>query len=192
MQITPPKIHTWVTDHGTMVWFVADHSQPMLDISLLFHAGASRDGAFPGLARLTARMLDEGTDRHNAEQIAMGFEQVGASYRVAVGMDNAALSLRTLSDQSYLLPAVDLFHEVLTAPSFPEKSYRRLQRNSLTEYDALMQRPQYVAKQSLLEKLYGSQGYGHLPIGDKVSVAAISRDHLRRFYQIITLLIMQC
>src|SRR5690606_2623544 len=67
----------WVTEQGARVYFMAADELPMLDVQVLFAAGASRDGEQPGLAMMTNAMLNEGTGNKDTGAIAAAFEQLG-------------------------------------------------------------------------------------------------------------------
>ena len=55
------KIQHWVLDNGARVYFVENHTIPMLDVNLDFDAGSRRDPANrAGLASLTNGMLARG------------------------------------------------------------------------------------------------------------------------------------
>src|SRR5690606_41235016 len=70
----------WVTEQGARVYFMPAADLPMLDVQVLFAAGASRDGDQPGLAMLTNGMLNEGTGSKDAGAIAAAFAQLGARF----------------------------------------------------------------------------------------------------------------
>ena len=60
-----PAIQQWQADNGATVYFVPAAELPIVDISVVFDAGAARDGDMPGLALLTNAMLPEGAgDMH--------------------------------------------------------------------------------------------------------------------------------
>ena len=76
----------------------------MIDISVVFAAGSAYDDKQWGVASFTNAMLNEGTLKHSANQIATLFDSVGAEYSAVVGRDTATLSLRSLTKKSYLNP----------------------------------------------------------------------------------------
>ena len=65
-----PKIEHWTTSNGLRVYYVHAPELPMLDLRLQFDAGSARDGAKPGLAMLTAQMLDTGAAGLSEDQLA--------------------------------------------------------------------------------------------------------------------------
>lgn len=54
------EIQSWTTDNGARVVFVPAPELPMVDVRVVFDAGSARDGELPGLAKITAGMLNEG------------------------------------------------------------------------------------------------------------------------------------
>jgi hypothetical protein len=83
------NIQHWQTNQGVPVYFVPTPEIPMLDVDVVFDAGSARDGDKPGLANLTAGMLDEGAGKLNTDQIAEAFDNVGAIYSIDVNQDMA-------------------------------------------------------------------------------------------------------
>ena len=72
-------IQHWTTSAGAHVYFVESHDLPMLDVSVLFPAGCSRDTVEKsGVANLTLQMLRLGADDMNEDEIARRFADVGA------------------------------------------------------------------------------------------------------------------
>ena len=65
-----PQIQTWETPAGVPVLFVAAPDLPMLDVRIAFKAGSARDQGQPGLASLTADLLDQGAGEWDANAIA--------------------------------------------------------------------------------------------------------------------------
>ena len=73
-------IQNWQTANGAKVLFVHIPELPIVDISIIFAAGSARDGSRFGIANFTNSMLDEGSVNFTADDIAEGFEKVGAIF----------------------------------------------------------------------------------------------------------------
>lgn len=173
----------WTTEQGTRVYFMQANELPMLDVQLLFSAGSSRDGEFPGVATLTNGMLAEGTDERDAGEIAAGFERLGAQFSNSSHRDMALASLRSLSTPDKLDPAINLFAEVVTRPSFEEDAFQRLRDQLLAGLQYRLQQPAALASEVYWEGLYGEHPYGHLPQGTPESLKALTPEQLRAFHQ---------
>lgn len=187
-QETPPPrrnldLQHWTTQQGTRVYFMSATELPMVDIQLLFSAGASRDNGQPGLATLTNGMLGEGTETRDAGEIAAGFERLGAEFRNSAHRDMALASLRSLSAADKLDPAVNLFAEVVTRPSFPDDAFERLRNQLLASLQFRLQQPSALASEAFWGGLYGDHPYGHLPQGTPASLAELAPETLADFHQ---------
>lgn len=173
----------WVTEQGARVYFMPAAELPMLDVQLLFAAGASRDAEQPGLAMLTNGMLNEGTEDKDAGAIASAFEQLGAKFTNSSHRDMALVSLRSLTATDKLDPALALFADVIAHPSFPEEAFERLRNQLLASLQLRLQRPAALASEAFWADLYPQHPYGSLPEGTPESLNSLGTEHLREFHQ---------
>lgn len=177
-----PQIENWQTSNGTQVLFVEAKELPMLDIRLVFDAGAARDPK-GGVALLTSSMLNQGSKNKDTDAIATAFDDVGAEYSAESERDMAVLSLRTLSKADALQPAIDTFVEVIGQPVFPEKSFDRLINQVKTSLQSEKQSPSAIADRAFYQQLFGEHPYAAMPIGTEASVNGITVADLQQFYQ---------
>ncbi len=175
-------IEHWVTKKGAQVYFAQVPELPMVDIQVVFDAGAARDGNQNGLALLTNSMLSEGTAKLNADQIAEQFENVGAVFSQQVGRDMAILSLRSLTTRRQLEPALTLFAEVMSGPAFPPRAFSREQGRQLAAIAREQERPGSIANKHFYQALYGEHPYAHSVLGDTPTVEALTPDDLAAFH----------
>jgi zinc protease len=178
-----PKIEHWQTSNGARVYFVAAPELAMVDIEVVFDAGSARDGDLSGTALLTNAMLNEGAAGLNTNQIAAEFENVGAQFSNSSERDMAVLSMRTLTADFALKPALATFRKVLTQPDFPATSFERLQKQMLIGLQAEKQSPAAIASRAFYTDLYGKHPYAAMPSGDESSVKKLNIAALKAFYQ---------
>ncbi|RLT95138.1 MAG: insulinase family protein [Ketobacter sp.] len=155
----------------------------MLDVRVVFDAGAARDGALPGLAQLTSAMLTEGAGIADVDAIARHFEGLGANIDTDSYRDMAIVSLRTLSDAQYRDPALTLFYDVVAQPTFPVSSLERLRQQMLLGLQQEKQSPGALAQKAFFQGLYPDLPYGIPPNGTEDSLTRITADDLRRFHE---------
>ncbi len=177
------NIQHWVTEHGTSVYFVPVRTLPMVDVEVIFDAGAARNEGKGGLAYLTNSLLSEGTLQMSADQIAENFDHVGAQFSAESQRDMAIVHLRSLSDPSQLAVAVKTMEAVLTQPNFPEVSFKREQQNALSALKQQAQRPQHVASRAFYSMLYERQPYSNWVLGEEASINALTLQDVKDFYQ---------
>lgn len=185
---TPAKSHrihieSWRTPKGAKVMFVASPEIPMLDVRVVFNAGSARDGDTPGLAFLTNAMLNEGAGVSDVDDIARHFEGLGASLSTGAYRDMAVVSLRTLSDDQYRRPALNLFYDVVAHPTFPQASLDRLRNQLLLGLQREKQDPGAQVAKAFFQQLYPNAPYGIPTRGTEDSLPLISQDQLRTFHQ---------
>ncbi len=178
------KIEHWTLANGARAYFVESRELPMLQVRVVFDAGASRDPAGKaGVATLTAAMLDEGTNGLSANDVAVRFEGVGAEFGAGVDRDMASVSLRSLSDPGLLDPALDLLAQLLAAPAFPAADLELKRAQSLIALQKDAQSPGAIAAKAFYRELYGQHPYANDPLGDENSLKAITREDLIAFHR---------
>lgn len=177
------NIQEWQTKNGARILFVASKQIPIIDLNVTFDAGSARDGNNNGLANFTNRMLKQGTQRLNADQIAENLANVGAIYHSETTRDMAAISLRSLSEPKFLEPAVNTFSELLNHPNFPKEAFQRTQKRLLSHLQEEQQLPIQVAQKVFLKTLYSQHPYGHSVLGDEKTIQQIKPEDLKCFYQ---------
>lgn len=176
-------IQRWMTSNGATVLFVASNELPMLDVRLVFDAGAARDGGKGGLAATVSSMLDEGTSTRDTSAIAAAFEQVGANYAAASHRDMAVVELRVLSDPAFRDPALDVFTDVVASPAFPAEPFSRIQQSGEVGQQQQEQSPSALAGRLYYKELYGQHPYASPPRGTRESLARLKREDLGMFHQ---------
>lgn len=176
-------IQHWQTPQGTDVYFVPTQQLPILDIQVMFNAGAARDVNQFGVANFTNALLDEGAGALTADQVAEQFDKVGAVYSAAASRDLASVGLRSLTDPQFLEPALKTFVTVLTAPQFSPAAVERVRKQIISGIQEQQQMPAEIARNAFLHTLYGNQPYGHNTLGTLESITAIQREDLLHFYQ---------
>lgn len=177
------NIQHWQTEKGVRVYFVPVDALPMVDIQMVFDAGAAREKNKPGLALITTAMLAEGTAKLTADHIAENFENVGALFSSDTQRDMAVLSLRSLSYPEQLLPAVETLADIVQFPSFPEKNFQRISQNMLSALKQEQQKPGKIATRAFFDLVYQNQPYANWPYGNEAGVKALTVSDAKTFYQ---------
>lgn len=177
-----PDIQHWTTANGARVFFVPAPELPILDLRIVFDGGAAHDGNLPGLAVLTNGLLSEGAGKLNADQISEGFDDLGAAFGNSAHRDMAVLSLRSLSEETILTAALDLFSTVLTQPTFPLVAFERERKRMLVAIKNRKESPGAIGNEAYYKALYKQHPYSFLPGGQTASVEAMKLEDISRFY----------
>jgi predicted Zn-dependent peptidase len=178
-----PEIQKATLDNGLSVWLVEQHELPTVAMNLVIQAGADHDPADqPGIASMTADLLDEGTKTRSTLQISEDIDAIGANFATNAGVDGSFMTLSTLT--KHLDNALAVFTDVLANPTFPEKEFARLQKQRLTSLIQQRDQPPAIAGNAFSFVLYGaSHPYGHNPSGTEASVKAMTTADLVKFYK---------
>jgi len=176
-------IEKWETSQGVPVYFVSTPHIPIVDISVILNAGSAYDQNQWGLAQLVANSLNEGTKKHNADQLAVAFEKTGAQYNSQTDRDVTVVGMRSLSDAEFLQPALQTFTEVIGSANFPEDALNRVKSQTLSAIQQNEQDPSATAKNAFYKTLYGDQPYGHPVLGSSDTIKAMTRAQVENFYK---------
>jgi zinc protease len=153
-------------------------------MQLLVDAGFAADPpSRPGLASMTASMLDEGTESRDALEIDEQLDLLGASIGSGANLDLNTVSLSALREN--LESSLELFVDVIRNPSFPQSDLDRLRKQRLSGIQQEKAQPLGMALRVLPPLLYGGEHAYSQPLtgsGTVASVQAMTREDLQRFH----------
>jgi len=156
----------------------------MVAMELLAPAGAERDPAgAEGLGQLTGELLDEGTRRSTAEEIARTTDRLGESLTTGAGWHVGYASIQVLAQ--HLDPALELLAEVMTEASFPFEEVERLRREQEAELLQRRDRPGLLALDRLSQVLYSGGRYASPIPGTEASVRDLRREQIVEHYRLL-------
>lgn len=186
------KIQHWTLESGVRVYFVENHTIPMLDVSVEFDAGAKRDPAGKsGTAALTNTMLARGLREAkladgrvepamSESEISDALADVAAQRGGGPGTDRSGMSLRTLSSAVERKQAVSMLARILSQPSMPEEFFKRDKARMISGIREAMTKPESIA-----DKAFWRLAYGDHPYSNEATVEtaeAITREDLLEFH----------
>lgn len=168
-------------ENGLTIYAARVPRVPLATLELVFPAGGHWDPpGLPGLATLTASLIDEGTAGSSSLEIARRAEDLGGYLASYAEWDYGAVEVGLLASE--LSAAFDLLTEVATAPTFPEREIERLKKLRTTELERRRFEPATLADEQLARALYGGTPYAESPLGTIESVARIGRDEALDFF----------
>ena len=176
-----PKIEHWIAPSGTRIFFVENHSLPILDVQIDFAAGTAQDP--PGkasLASFTQGLLDLGVQGMDETQISNRLADLGAQISSSADMDRASVSLRTLSMPDKRVPALDILRAVLVSPQFSSEVLEREKARSVVALKEALTRPATIADRAFWAAIYPAHPYGREVTPE--SINGLVRADLENFY----------
>ena len=176
------EISEYETSNGIKVLYSKSENIPMIDIKITFDAGSNRDGNLKGLSMLTHNLLDEGTTKLSAEEIASSFESTGAVFNTSVNKDKSSISLRSLADKKYLGPSLKTFLNILSDSTFPQKELSLQKDRTVSTIIEDESDPSDVSMNLFFKEIYKNYAYGYPSTGEKSTIKNISRKDIVNFY----------
>ena len=176
-----PQVTERVLPNGLTVLVSEYRTLPIMRFHLLLPGGAAYDPTGKeGVAELTADLLDQGTTRRSAEELAREVEFLGGEIGANAGTDFSTVSGEFLSKD--LDAGLDLFADVVLHPAFRPDELRRTQGLALTGIVAARENPATIAEVCYARYLYGRHPYGHLSQGTETSLKRLGRSDVQAFY----------
>jgi zinc protease len=179
-----PPLQEFTLPNGLRVVVMEKRDLPLVQLNLLIHSGSAADDAGrPGLASITAAMLEEGAAGMSALELADAFEYLGARFGVNARHHVTGMVLR--AETRRFPEALALAGSVLLQPDFPEEELDRLRMERLTALVRQHDEPAAVAGVLFDRTLFGVEhAYGRSGFGTEASLRAVTTADLRSFYRL--------
>ena len=168
--------------NGLQVIAVSHHEQPAVSIRLLVRAGGAQDPADkPGVASLASAVLDQGTTKRTAAQIAQTIDSIGGVLGAGSGTDLTTVHAIVMKDSLNL--ALDLVSEIVRTPSFAPQEVELQRKQMLSGLQVSYDDPDYLAGVVFDRLVYGFHPYGSPDAGTPESIASITREDLVAYHK---------
>ena len=181
LSLPPVTRHT--LSNGLQVLVLEKHQVPLVQVNVVVKAGSAMDpDDRPGLASLTAAMLDEGAGTRNALELADAIDFLGADISVSAEQHRITAALH--APVARLDSALALLADVTLRPNFPSEELERVRRERLTALGQQHDEPRAVAQVLFMHTVFGdAHPYGRRTFGTEASLRALNVDDLKRFHQ---------
>lgn len=161
------------------VYAINAGTQDIIKIEFLFAAGMYQQ-QMPLQASAVNSMLEEGTSKMNAAQIADAVDFYGAFLEVSVEQDNASVVLFTLN--KHLKATLPMIEQIIKDAVFPQYELETHLKNKKQKFLVNNQKVATIARKRFSELIFGEQH----PYGRDVKDSdfeALERKHLVEFYK---------
>jgi len=177
-----PQAATKTLPNGLRVFVVSDHDVPSVAAQLvILSAGNLKDPkGMPGIAKMTADMLTQGTQKRSAQDIAGAIDFVGGSLDASASNDSTTVALSVVKKD--LSTGLDLMSDVLLHPAFSADELDRQRQQLLSNLTVQYSDPEYLASLVFGRVLYGDSGYGLPDDGTPATVKKFDRTQLLKFH----------
>lgn len=168
--------------NGLRVIGVKNDEVPMVTVSISLEAGhRQEEPGKAGIASLCARMLNESTLKHTAEEISEKLDMLGSS--VSFSSSREELSLNVMSLTKNLDATLAIAEEMLNSPKFDQKEFDTDKKQTLESIANNVTQPNIIAENVYDKLIYGEQNILSVPnIGTEKSVQSISVEDVKNYY----------
>jgi len=145
--------------NGLKVTLVPYGEVPKTNIALVVRLGNVDEAkGQTALADLAGKLLLQGTQNRNAQQLAEAAADLGGTLAVNVRASDTSIDLECLGDST--TKGIALVAEVARDPAFPESELARLKADLIRETAVLRSQQQPLAQEAFQQAIYGNHPYG--------------------------------
>ena len=179
--VVAPVVVKRTLPNGLQVWTVTRRELPIVNALLLIRAGSAMDGATPGIADVTASLLDDGAGGLSSLEFANALDFLGANLGASAAAEQTQVSLLTL--RKHADSAFALMGDMVVRPALAQEEIERERSARLQSLRQQKDRPTIIASQTFDRLVYGAaHPYGHPSNGTIESVGKLTRGDIAAFY----------
>ncbi len=157
-----------------------DNRLPLINLQLIFRvSGSIEDGDKPGLARLAASILGEGTRSHGASKFAELLAADAIHLSAHAGVETFVIELSMLKEKEK--EAFMRLKELLVDPNLTEDALTKVKTKALGDLQAKEDDFDYIADKNLKKLLFQKTPLAHPPLGTKKSIQAVTLNDIENF-----------
>ncbi|MGZ4790069.1 MAG: M16 family metallopeptidase, partial [Terriglobales bacterium] len=176
-----PGIEQHKLKNGVEVWLVQRPELPKVAFKLVVRGGDSLDPAdAPGLAKVTARAITQGTASRSSRQIAEAAQGAGGDLASFATVDWTEVSLDALSEHAG--DAISLLADIAQNANFPDSEVALVKSNMQDELRASEARPRFLAQRAWYGVTYGDHPY-HIVAASMKTLQSATPKALQALYQ---------
>lgn len=178
-----PKAESFILPNGLTVLFHRNPALPLVAAELVFKSGsANNPTGKAGLAAFTTKMLEEGSKRRSALQIADDVAQLGAS--LETGSTQSASFVKIAAMKNNFAQALDIIADMAQHPAFPAKEIERQRASRLGSLAQERENPSAVSMRVARMALFGEKHpAAYTSLGTEESLKSFSQSDVQGFWQ---------
>jgi len=168
--------------NGMKLIGVKNNEVPLVNITISLQAGhRQEDLDKAGIASLCARLLDESTLKHSAEEINDQLDMLGSTVTFSSSRDDISLNISSLTKN--LGATLKIAEEMLGSPKFDNTEFETDKNQMLEAIASNSTQPNVIASNVYNKLLYGEKNILSVPdIGTEASVKSISLEDVKKYY----------
>lgn len=180
LSFQPPEVERFEIDNGLVVYFLEDHTLPVVALdAVLREGGIYVPASKTGLAELYGTVLRTGgTTVTPPSDFDEQLDFVGARLRSSCGIESGEVSLRILKKDVDL--GFRLMAEMITSPLFDAEKLDIAKENKLEEIRRENDQPNTITRREFYRMLFPDHPYGRS--ATEQTVSAVAQQDLADFH----------
>jgi len=158
------------------------HEVPIVSFNIMIKSGSAADPhGKEGVASLTAELLRKGTGTRTSEQISSDLDFIGGEFAMNASNDFTSGSAEFLKKD--IRQGMDLMADIILNPVFAQDEVSKLIGQRIDGIKSAKDRADSVIGRYFSTFLYGQHPYARPVGGDELSLPAITRADVQKFYE---------
>jgi zinc protease len=169
---------------GATLLVLENHATPTLSLRGSLRAGSYFEPRTrPGLASITASMLERGTQKRDKLRLAHDLESVGAELDFSTDPFAVNFAARALSKDLGLI--ITTLAEQLREPSFPADELEKLKQQTVASIQEQQANTRYRGYERFTGVIFDPEHPYYVPPGERLiqSISSITVEEVRAFYE---------
>lgn len=183
VKVNAPQIWKSKLENGMAVCGITQSEVPLIQYYISMKGGHVLDDlSKPGVANLTAMMLNEGTKTKTPEELEEAIELLGASIYIGAGDEGTYIYVNTLARN--FEKTIDLVKEMVLEPRWDTTSFEIVKARTLNNLRRNSVDPSYLASVNLDKLILGENNILATDVmGTIESVNSITIEDLKAYYE---------
>lgn len=167
-----PEVSSYKLDNEVPVYLIESGTEEVVRIEFTFHAGQIKD-QIPLLSTTCNAMLSEGSKNYTSEELHKQLDYYGAFLHMSVEKDRAGIVMFSLN--KHIDKIIELSHEILIRPVFPEPELNALLKKRLQWFRINKEKVQNLANDQFFESIFGKlHPYGRQVVENDFSAITVA------------------
>jgi len=181
-EVTIPPVWTGSLGNGMKIWGIVQKELPLVQYSIVIPGGHLLDNiSKPGVANLTAAVMNEGTKNKTPEELEDAIRLQGANISFSASAEDITVRVSTLARN--FEKTVALVEEMLFEPRWDEEQFNLAKSRIVNTLKRNKANPNYLANNTLYKLIFGDNNILAVePAGTEESVNSITIDDLKDYY----------
>ena len=176
-----PAFEDKTLPNGLRILFVPDNNLPYISYSLLIKSGSAQEPAEQaGVSTFVAELLDKGTAKRTATQLAQDIGQMAADFDASASEDYSLIGASALATQAD--PLLDTLVEMVTQPAFNKDEIERVRKQVQAWIERRVDNPEAFSSAAFEDFLFQGHPYARTATGDLKTVKGITKKHVTQHY----------